>query len=276
MGVLREEVTPPPGTAPPAAPSPLINDDLSFSEGYQERVGEHANGSTFKNLPDVFKSVGESRAKITQLSEVNSTQAAELAQFKAGVKTYDTPESYAKDVVMPQMPEGIAMPDDLVSSALKFAQEKGISPEAAASFIEFQSLQAKGELDAFNTERHTLGEQAKAQIIGEVGQQDYEATIARAKESSEILGLNIDENTLLTTPNLVVNLSKLRAKVGEDALRSAGFETVTKSQAGSLAQADAIVNDKENPMNKAFWDQSDPLHDAAVEQHSALITASGG
>ena len=35
--------------------SPLVNEDLSFSEGYQERIGEYAEGSNFKNISDVFK-----------------------------------------------------------------------------------------------------------------------------------------------------------------------------------------------------------------------------
>ena len=59
-----------------------MDEGMNFSEGYQDRVGEYAKYSTFKSLPDLFKSVNEGTATIRTLNQ-------EKADLTAGCNAGD-------------------------------------------------------------------------------------------------------------------------------------------------------------------------------------------
>ena len=114
---------------------------------------------------------------------------------------------------MPEkLPPGVVVPQELVDAGVKLAMEKGHSPQIVSDYIEFQVQNAAAELAKVDNDSFTLVEAAKAQISSQVGPQNFETTVADAKSVSEILGLNVEENTLVTNPNLVITLARLKEK----------------------------------------------------------------
>jgi len=263
------------------APLPLLNDDLSFTENYQERIGEHAAGSTFKDLPSLFKSVKEGTSAISKLTSEKAELAKQLETLKAG----NTPQlpsdvaAYAQAIKLPDaatLPEGVTVPAELVKLASEFAFQKGISPEVTSAFIEFQIQQAGKEAKAYQTQQFAAIETAKQQIRSAVGAENYDTTIASAKAAADVLGLAFEAGDLLTHPSLVVNLAKLHSRVSPGTLKELGIGKEGQSAQGKLDQAQDILTNESNPHYAAFKDQSHPNHQAAMDTYNRLILESAG
>lgn len=277
---LRFHFVPDDGGGSPDPLPPLINEDLSFTEGYQERVGEFAKDSTFKDLPSLFKSVNEGTRTITQLNQEKAELSKELEALKAGAappKLPATDAEYRQSLALPEkMPDGVALPDQLLDAVSKFALEKGVPPEVTSSFIEFQVQQAAAEFEAQTTNQFQQVEAAKAEIRSMVGAENYETTISNAKAAHDILGLNLSEADLVSNPTLVTSLAKLHAKVSPGTFRELGIGKEGETAQGKLEQARDILNNPENPHHKAFNDNTHPNHQAAVDTYNRLIAESAG
>lgn len=258
---------------------PLIGDDLSFSEGWQDRVGEHAQGMTFTNLPDTLKSYRESQSTIGRLNTEKAQIAKEFEEFKVANQPAEFPKEvadYQKLITLPEkMPEGVVMPEGMLEAAAKYGIEKGHSPKAVSDFIEFQINQVAGDIEGQKAEAFRVIESAKAQINAEVGEQNYDLTISNAKAASQILGLDLDPESLATNPKLVIALSKIHKKISPGELKDLGLSPEGRSAAGASQKADDILNNKENPYHKAFYDHTDPNHDMAQAEFNRLIAEAG-
>ena len=178
---------------------------------------------------------------------------------------------------MPEkMPDGITVPEGVVAEAVKYAMERGHSPQVVSDMIGFQVSTAAAELAQLDTEGFQLGEAAKAEIRSQVGPENYENVIADAKSVNEILGLSVDEATLVGNPNLVVTLSRLKDTLSEGTLKSAGLVDGNHSggAASKISQAEDIVANENNPLHTAFHDPTHVQHDTAMATHSRLISES--
>lgn len=258
------------------APAPLINDDLSFSEGYQDRVGEHAAGLTFKNLPDVFKSVREGTQTITRLNQ-------ELAELKKAGGTAAPPQlpadaaGYKAALSIPeQLPEGIHVPDGLLDAASKYALENGVPPEVTSKFIAFQIEQAATEFEGFKNAEFATIQKAKAEISSMVGPENYDTTIANAQAAHDLLGLNLTKDDLVQNVTLVTSLAKMHAKLAPGTLRELGIGKEGMSAESKLQQANDILTNASNSHNAAFHDSSHPNHSIAMDNYNRLILESAG
>lgn len=263
------------GGAGGGAPTPILNEDLSFADGFQERVGEHAAGMTFKTLPDVFKSVKEGTATITRLNQ-------ELAELKkAGGNT--PPQlpadaaGYLAAIKLPdKMPDGVILPEGMLDAAAAYALENKIPPEVTNKFVQFQIEQAAKEFASFKDMEFAAVNKAKAEISAAVGPQNYDQTIADAKAAHDLLGLNLSAEDLIQNVTLVTSLAKMHAKLAPGTLRELGIGKDGQTAESKLTQANDILNNTANPHYAAFYDQSHPNHQIAMDHYNRLILESGG
>lgn len=266
----------PTGDISPTDLPPLIGEDLSFADGYQDRIGEHAEGSTFKNLADVFKSNKEGQRTITALNQEKADLTKRLEEGGAS-KPPELPAdaaAYKEALKLPDMPEGVQLEEAVLDRAIGYALEKGYGPEALADFLAFDIERAGMEAEAAKNTAHEAIGKAKGVIVEAVGEQNYETAISDAKFVKDTLGLPLESEDLVNQPNMVVALSKLKTALSEGTLKGASLGGVQITSGGKLSQADAIVSDPKNDLYAAFHDNSHALHEQAVQTHARLITES--
>ena len=270
------------GGAPPAALPPLLDDNLNFSEGYQDRVGEFAKDSTFKNLPDLFKSQQEATTTIRNLNQEKAdlTQKLEASGNFVPPVIPQTVEEFSAALSLPEgadIPEGVAIPQEMVNAASEFAIREGIAPEMVSKFIGFQLERAGSEFQTEAAAQQMRAQQATVTIKEAVGEQNYDTTIANAQAASEALGLQIESADLAANPNMVIALANIKNQISPGALKGSTLQDAGASiVAGSkIAQAEDIVSNTSNPLHEAFYDSSHPQHETAINTHSRLISESG-
>lgn len=260
---------------------PLLDENLNFAEGYQDRVGEHAKDSTFKTLPDLFKSQQEATATIRTLNQ----EKTDLTQKLKDAGNYVPPvipktvEEYSAALTIPSgdgIPEGVEIPQELLNKAAQYGIDENIPPEMVSKFIAFQVAQAGEEFQTEAAAFESKVQQSQVAIKEAVGEQNYDVTIANAKAASETLGLNLNADDLASNPNMVLALANIKNQISEGALKGASLnDHGAQIRAGSkLQQAEDIVANEKNPLYKAFHDSSDPQHETAVNTHSRLISES--
>jgi hypothetical protein len=260
----------------PTTLSPLVGDDLAFTEGYQDRIGEHAEGSTFTNIADVFKSNKEAQRTITELNQTKSdlTKQIEAGLPAAEIKLPADVAAYKAELKLPEMPEGVTIGDDVLDKAMAYALEKGHPPEALADFLAFDLQRMEIEQEKSKTVEFDQLNAAKGVIVEAVGAQNYDTTIDDAKFVSEALGLPLESSDLVGQPNMVIALSKLKQALSEGTLKGASVGGVEITAGGKLSQAEDIISNSENPLNAAFHDNSHPQHETALGKHARLIMES--
>jgi hypothetical protein len=271
----------PPVDAPPTDLPPLMDENMNFSEGYQGRVGEHATGSTFKSLPDLFKSQQEATTTIRTLNQ----EKAELSQKLEASGNFVPPvipqsvADFSAALTLPEgadIPEGVAIPPEMVTAASEFAIKEGIPPEMVSKFIGFQMEQAGSQFQTEAASQQMAVQQATATITEAVGAQNYDATIANAAAASETLGLNISSADLAASPNMVIALANIKSQISAGALKGATLNDAGAAilSGSKLEQAGDIVSNTSNPLHAAFYDSTDTQHEVAVATHSRLISES--
>ena len=269
---MQEENTPPPVTDLP----PLVDENLNFSEGYQERIGEHAEGSTFKNLNDMFKTIKEEQSLIGQLR----TEKAELTKKVAeGVAPPANPlpadaAAFKEQLKLPDLPEGMQLSPDILDKGIAYALEKGHGPEAFADFIAFDIERATLEGEAAKNAAHDMEAKAILAIQELTGSSDVETTLGDSLHSAQALNLPITREDMIASPTLAVSLAKLRTSLSEGTLKGASATGVEITSGGKLSQAKDIVSNSANPSYAAFHDDNHVGHTDAVQLHARLISES--
>tara|TARA_R110000850_G_C9996151_1_gene468203 strand:- start:37814 stop:38638 length:825 start_codon:yes stop_codon:yes gene_type:complete len=257
--------------------APLVGEDLTFAEGWQERVGEHAEGSTFKNLSDVLKSNKEGQRTITELHQTKADLTKQLEGLgETKVELPADAAAFKELLQLPEVPEGVQLSPEIVDSAIEFSMEKGYGPEALADFLAFDVKRAASGFEAEKTAEFTRIEGAKKAISDVVGASNYDAAIGDAQHVAQALNLPIDANDLVNQPNMVVSLAKLKTAISEGTLKGASVGGVEITSGGKLSQAKDIISNPDNQWYKAFHDNSDPNYDDAHAEHARLITESAG
>ena len=257
--------------------APLVGDDLVFADGYQERIGEHAEGSTYKNLADVFKSNKEGQRTITELNQTKADLTKQIEELGTGPAKPELPAdaaAYKELLKLPELPDGVQLPPDMVDKGIEFALANGHSPEALADFIGFSVQNAAADFEAGKTADFERIEGAKKVISDAVGASNYDTTFGDAQHVVESLGLPIDAADLVNTPNMVISLAKLKTSISEGTLKGASVGGVEITSGGKLSQAADIVNNPNNDQYEAFHDDSHVSHPDALAKHARLITES--
>lgn len=262
---------------PPTELPPLIDENLNFSEGYQERIGEYAEGANFKNLGDVFKSYKEAQRTITQINQEKAELAKKLESGEVEPPKKELPadaNAFKEALELPEMPEGVELSDSVLQQAIEYSMEKGYGPKELSDFLAFDLKRAELETEAAKNEQFERVATAKKTIVDAVGEQNYDVTIADAKFVSETLALPLEADDLVNQPNMVLALSKLKNALSEGTLKGATINGVEISNGSKLAQAEDIVTNTSNPLHIAFFDASHPQHHQAQTEHARLIAES--
>lgn len=260
----------------PADLPPLIDADLNFSEGYQARIGEYAENSTFKNLSDVFKTNKELQSTLGRVNTEKAELSKTLESLKADPPT-EMPtdaEEYKGKLTIPELPEGMELGPEVLDSAIAFAMEKGYGPEALSDFLSFDLKRAEMEGESNQLREQARLDEARKVIVDSVGEQDFDMTIANAKHASESLGLPIEAEDLINQPNMVLALAKIKNSLGEGTLKGASVAGVSISNGSKLEQAKDIISNPDNALYEGFHDPASPRHEWAISEHARLITES--
>jgi hypothetical protein len=264
------------GNEPPAnqePPAPLLGEDLSFAPDWTTRLGDDAKDLTFKSLPDLVKSYKSASSQIGKVSN-------ELAEYKKNNPTAEIPADevkYKESIKLPdKLPEGIHIPENLLSEAVKFGIENKIPPTMVEKFIAFQTAQAGLELQNAKAAQLAAVNTAKDAIIREVGEDKYDVTIANARAAHDLLGLQLDKDDLLSNPRLVTALSLIHSKISPAQLKDLNLTSEGQSATSKLQQAEDIVGNEANPDYAAFHDPTHMNHDAVMQKYNLLIAQSGG
>ena len=268
---------PPPAETTPTELPPLIDENLNFSEGYQTRIGEYAEGANFKNLADVFKTNKELHATLTKANMEKAELAKKLETGAVEPPKKELPadaNAFKEALELPELPEGVNLSDDVLQQAIEYSMEKGYGPKELSDFLAFDLKRAELEAEAAKNEQFARVSKAKDTIIGAVGEQNYDVTIADAQFVAETIGLPLEADDLVSQPNMVIALSKLKQALSEGSLKGATVNGVQVSNGSKLAQAEDIVSNPENPLNAAFHDASHPQYLQAQTEHARLITES--
>lgn len=255
----------------------LVDAELNLAEGYQQIIGEYAEGTTYKNLKDVFKSNKEVQSALTRKSEEAAQLRKQLEELgnKPPAEIPETVEEFRKQLQLPQeLPDGYQLDEDVLNAAAEYAMEKGYGPKELSDFLAFDLKRLEMEDQRSKNEEFTRIESAKASIIEQVGEQNYDMTIANAKFVAEALQLPLQADDLVTQPNMVVSLAKLRKSLSEGTLKGASVGGVEISNGSKLEQANAIVSDPNHPLHDAFYDSSHPQYEWAHQEHARLIAES--
>ena len=268
--------TPSESEAPPVDLPPLIDENLNFSEGYQDRIGEHAKDANFKNLSDVFKTNKELHSTLSRVNQEKADLSKKLAEGGAPPPKELPADAAAfkEQLQLPEMPEGVSLADEVLDKAIAYSLEKGYGPKELADFMAFDIQRVSMEADAAKNEAFKRIGDAKNVIVGAVGEQNYDVTIADAKFVSETLGLPLEANDLVNQPNMVIALTKLKSSLSEGTLKGASVGGVEITSGSKLAQAEDIVSNPENSLYAAFYDSSHPQHERAITDHARLISES--
>ena len=262
----------------PADLPPLIDADLNFSEGYQARIGEYAENSTFKNLSDVFKTNKELQSTLGRVNTEKAELSKTLESLKADPPT-EMPadaEEYKGKLTIPELPEGMELGPEVLDSAIAFAMEKGYGPEALSDFLSFDLKRAEMEGESAKLRAEEETQSAIKTISDVVGEANLEMTFSNANNARNSLNLPLSEESMKSNPEMVIALSQIHNKLSEGTLKGAAVGISDSAAAGSkLQQANDIVSDPNHALYAAFKDDSHSQHQWALSEHSRLIAEYG-
>ena len=268
--------TPPTDTPPVEALPPLIDENLNFSDGYQDRIGEHGAGLNFKNLGDMAKSFKEGQSLIGQLQteKANLTKQISESQAPPAPPLPADAAAYKEALELPEVPDGVELSGELLEQGIAHALEKGHSPEVFADFLAFDLQRAQAEAESQKNAQFTREAESAKALQELTGEKNVEVTLGDALNSIEALGLPLTRDNIVDNPTLAASLAKLKTSLSEGTLKGASLGGVEITSGGKLSQANDIVSNEANPKNAIFYDDSHPQHAEVVAEYNRLITES--
>lgn len=263
-----------------------------FFVGLWDTTGK-INKAAFDRLPENLKPYKDTFGKY-ETAEQFFHGVANLAQLagKKGLAPLpaDAPESAKaeRNALMrqingvPEKPEGYGlkkpdgMPDTLwdqgyVDSVAAVLHKHNASPDLVRELM---------AADIQHSQQYTS--QQQAQVADRIKQEqtslrdafggEYDKKIDLAVRAARTLGLDPNDAAVFGNHKVVVAFAKMAEMVSEDRMVSGdtgggGFGK------GDREKARDIINNPQNPLNKAYHDPTDPRHQAAVEQVSAFNKA---
>lgn len=250
-------------------PPPLIGEDFSFRQGWQEVLPEEyrATGANFKSLPDVMKSLVETKrlasGKLEGMVKLPGEGATpeELAAFHRALGVPEKPEDYGLT-----KPEGEAAKlwnEEEVNAFLKEAHSKGIPKAQAEWLVNYQITQRAAAMQKEMEEGRAFMQQRDAELRAAFGNNaEKEMNAAKRVLMTIDPSYNLDEMQFLPA-KLVIGLASFARKMHPDTLVS---ETQFNNQLKPSDVGTAIISDPTNPDYKAYHDPVHPQHEAVVKK----------
>lgn len=261
-----------PSGDPPPSPG-IFSDGLSFSEGWYEGIEDPAfdpyrsMAAQFKDLPTVFKSLHDTKAALSQRQEgmVKLPGAQATPEEKAAFhRALGVPESLDEyQIAAPEkLPEGVEFEPGQLDAFREFAHANGIPPATASAIVAFQAQAESEAIAAIQAEQREFVEAQQNALRHEWGS-NWEKNQMLAKRAAETFGLGAD-HPAMQHADVVKAMAQAASKISEDSL-VAGEEITGKLSPQSEAR-DILAN-PDNPLHKAYHDESHPQHEHAVQTY---------
>jgi hypothetical protein len=223
-------------------------------------------GETFKKYPTV-EALMRGHANLAQLAGKKGLQPLPpgsppeaIAERNALMRTLNN---------VPEKPEGygIKKPDgvpdaewnnDYVSGMAAVMHKHNLSPEAVKDLLAEDQKHATGlrSKRQADVEAYTASE---ANALKEAFGDQYETEINNAARVARTLGLDPQDASVFGNSKTVIAFAKMAKMVESDKLVT-GDGPAGGFGKGDLEKARDVVHNKDNPMHKAYHDESDPRH----------------
>ena len=261
-------------TVTPTGEATGVLDGMNFREGWFNDIKDaeldpYRNmAAQFKSLPEVFKSMHETKAALSRRDDgmVKMPGADATAdELAAWNKSLGVPESADKyDIKAPEnLPDGVEFQDGTLQAFREFAHKNGITNAQAQALINFQSEMEGAEIAEFNQGLESHKKADNDALRQEWGAKSQENEML-AKRAGKTFG--VPEN-LMVEPAMLRVLAQVGSAISEDKL-------VAVNQLGDLTagnEAKDIISNESNPLYKAYWDSTHPNHEQAYNVYMAKV-----
>lgn len=267
---------PPPADnpAPQGDPAPfdfssVVTKDGIFADNWRDCLPDELknDGSlqAIKTLPNLAKSYVHAQHKIggdkTFVPGKDATEE-EIAAYRKAIGVPESADGYAL-AAPEQLPEGVTFDEGLAKEFSTKALELGLSKDQAQAIMGFQVAYESRRFEAMEQAAKAQCEQTEQKLRHEWGNQ-YDDKIQQVRAACQMFCPELDVNGLGLGRNyeFIMLMSRICDKMGESTIQGAGGTI----QDSAKARYYELFNDK----NSAFWDASNPGHDAAVAEMMRL------
>lgn len=246
--------TPPPAApAAPAAPTGLLNEDGSFSEGWLDRLPpELAEAKPtlgkFQNFGELAKgyvslqSLMGSKANAVVIPGEKSTPE-EVAAFRKALGVPESAEGY--QLKPEQLPEGLSWDDELAKGFAEIAHKHHIPPAAMKELTDRFVASEAAKLEVYAQQAEAELATGRQTLVKEFGGA-YQANIQLATRMANTVGLE-PTSPGLRDPNVVRALVNMAKLVSEDKIAALGTNQVP----GGMTSK-AVMTDPSNPYHERY------------------------
>lgn len=179
----------------------------------------------------------------------------------------ESPEEYKYD--LPPL-EGVEWKDDAVKGFKEAAHKAGLNKAQYEEVMKYYTGNLEQQVTEWRNEQARQAAETEVKLKNEWGA-NFGMNRELAKKAAEHLfgedGLKFVDSAYGNNENVVKGLAKLGRELNEDGLfgGDAGSRMGGISAEDARAEMNAILNDKNNPLNKAYWS----LH--ATADHKAAV-----
>jgi hypothetical protein len=229
---------------------------------------------TLKDVPSLAKAFGETKKLVGTKFTPPAPDApeAQIAEWKKTLGAPLKPEEY--EVIKDGLPDGAAIDETLYKSIAEVAHKHHIPTAAWKDIVTAYNKSAASAVAQSSTQQSQadqafLAEQTRS--LKEAWGNDFDKNKMAAAKVASIAGIAID-HPALQFADVVKGLATLSAAFSETS--AASLVPTNGSLGGGRAQAQSIINDKANPLNKAYWETSHPNHQSTVAMVQNLMKQS--
>lgn len=256
--------------------SALINSDGSFVDGWpnllngDEYADVRATAANYKSLPALLKGLKDSKAaamaKTEGMIKLPGAEATpeEISAYRQALGIPDNADAYQFENL--QLPDGIELDGEALSTFKGVAHELNLTPAQAAKLVEFQAGLESQVAAKYAAEEKAFLE-AESKKLQDAWGNNFQANFAMAQRAAATFGLD-QNNPIFKDAAVVQAFEKIARTISEDKLVKG--EAIT-NRLGPEQQVDDIISNRENPLNKAYHDPSHERHKEAVAEVDRLM-----
>ena len=265
---------PAPAPAPQGDPAPfdysgLVTKDGILSENWRDSLPDDLknDGSlqAIKTFPNLVKGYVHAQHMVGADKTIVPGKDAtpeEVAAYRKAIGVPETAEGY--EFAAPEnLPEGMTFDEGLAKEFSKTALELGLTKDQAQSLMGFQAAYETRRFEAMQQAATAQCEETEKKLRSEWGNK-YDTRINEIKAACKMFCPELDVNGLGLgrSYEFLMMMSRICDKIGESTIQGVGGGM----QSSAKTRYYELFNDKKS----AYWDATNPGHEAAVAEIARL------
>ena len=252
----------------------IIGPDGNFKEGWIANAGEKYTSLIGTPLEFKYSNPAEALLAYKSLQEMNGKQSAvpddtwsveardDWYQDKMGVPKLR--DEYSPPEKIEEMPEGMNRHSSIENWFMEKAWESKIKPDTAKTLIKDYYKQQAVALEQYNKEAQEQQDLVIAELKVELGDRGIGLANKAAKHYSNVLGIDLEENTnIASDPDIIRLMNHLATEViGEKTLPKLDSETTVMD---AKAEIDDIYNNINNSYHKGYIGEGTPAQNKRAQ-----------